>query len=157
MINQAQRAQQQNRAQASPTGTACLIGKTGLLEHVVKRFGARSCSPWGAKTSQMGVSNPATPKYEISRPNIPPNVRNSEHNHPPATSGIVYMYLLVPLPLLNSPAPLRYPALSSGTLGISTILPAHPKNPITNPNQPRHHGNIVFFWVVGFVPYAFMK
>jgi len=79
MINQ---AQQQNPAQASPTGTACLIGKTRLLAHIVKRFSARSCFPWGTKTSQMGVSNPATPKYEISCPNIPPNVRNSEHNHP---------------------------------------------------------------------------
>ena len=90
MVNQAQWAQQQNQAQASPTGTACLIGKAGLLEHIVKWFSAHSCSPWGTKTSQMGVSNPATPKYEISHPNIPPNVHNSKCNHLPATSGIVY-------------------------------------------------------------------
>ena len=104
------------RAQASPTGTACLIGKAGLLGRVVKRFSARSCTPWGAKTSQMGVSNPATPKYEISCPNIPPNVRNSEHNHPPATSGIVYMYLLLPptpaeqsCPIIHPCPPIRHP------------------------------------------------
>ena len=36
MIYQAQRAQQQNRAQASPPGTACLIWKGRLLEHIVE-------------------------------------------------------------------------------------------------------------------------
>jgi hypothetical protein len=111
---------------------------------------ARSCSPGGAKTSQMGVSNPDTPKYEISRPNIPPNVRNSERNHPPATSGIVYMYLLVPPTPAEQSCPIIQPALPSGTLGISTTPPAEPKDPITNPNQPRHHGKSPFFWVVGY-------
>jgi hypothetical protein len=53
--NRAQRAQEENRAQVSPTGTTCLIGKAGHLEHVLKPISARSCSPWGAKTSQMGV------------------------------------------------------------------------------------------------------
>ena len=55
---------------------------------------------------------------------------------------------------------LTYPAFSSGTLGRSTTLPAYPKDPITNPNQPRHHGStMVFtvFWLVGFCPYAFIK
>ena len=57
----------------------------------------------------MGVSNPATPKYEISRQNIPPNVRNSEHNHLPATSGIVYMYLLVPPTPAQQSHPIIHP------------------------------------------------
>ena len=145
MKSRAQRAQQQNRARASPTGTACLIGKAGLLEHVVKRFSARCCSPWGAKTSQMGVSNPATPKYEISRPNMPLNVRNSERNHPPATSGIVDIYLLASPTRTQQPCPTTHPALPSGTPGISTTPPAHPKDPITNLNQPRHNGKVLFF------------
>jgi len=100
----------------SPTGTTCLIWKAGLLGRIVKLFSARSCSPWGAKTSQMGVTNPALPKYEISRPNILPNVSNSEHNHPPATSGIVVIYLLVsPTPYSAAPPyhtprpPIRHP------------------------------------------------
>ena len=94
---------------SKPAGTTCLIWKAGLLGRVVKRFSARSCSPWHAKTSQMGVSNPATPKYEISCPNIPPNVHNSERNHPPATSGIVYTYLLVsPTPIQQS-RPITHP------------------------------------------------
>jgi hypothetical protein len=67
------------------------------------------------------------------------------------------MYLLVPPTPAQQPRPLHYPALSSGTLGISIDLPAYPKDPITHPNQPRHHGNTLFFWVVGFCPYAFMK
>jgi hypothetical protein len=105
----------------------------------------------------MGVSNPATPKIYNFPPEIPPNAPNSERNHPPATSGIVVIYLLAPLPLLNSPALLHAPALPSGTLGISTTLPAHPKNPICHPNEPRLPGiHLVYsvFWVVGLVPYT---
>jgi hypothetical protein len=108
----------------------------------------------------MGVSNPATPKYENFRPDIPPNVRNSERNHPPATSGIVYMYLLVPPTPAQQPRPillLYTPALPSGSLGMSTTLPAHLKNPITNPNHHRHHGRMAFFWLVGFRPYRCIK
>jgi hypothetical protein len=66
----------------------------------------------------MGVTNPALPKYAISRPNIPPNVSNSERNHPTATSGIVVIYLLMPPTPANTPALLHAPALPSGTLGI---------------------------------------
>jgi len=40
---------------------------------------------------------------------------------------------------------------------MSTTLPAHPKNPITNPNHHRHHGRMAFFWLVGFCPYGCMK
>ena len=50
-----------------------------------------------------------------------------------------------PQPPPNSPALLYTPALPSGTLGISFILPAHPKDPITNPNQPWHHGDTLFY------------
>jgi len=118
----AQQAQQQNWAPASPTGTTCLIGKAGLLGRIVKRFSARSCSPWGAKTSHMGVSNPATPKYKISHPNIPPNMRNSERNHLPATSGIVYTYLLVsPTPIQQS-RPITHPPFH---LAPSAYQPIH--------------------------------
>jgi len=129
MENQAQWAQQQNWTRAIPTGTTCLIGKAGLLGRIVKQFSARFCSPWGAKTSQMGVSNPATPKYEISRPNIPPNVRNSEHNHPPATSGIVYMYLLVPPTPAQQPCPIIHPRPP-------IRLPRHVNHSTRSPKEP---------------------
>jgi len=61
----------------------------------------------------------------------------------------MYIYWF-PRPLPDGPALLYNPALPSGTLGISTILPAYPKDPITNPNQPRLHGNTLFFgwWAV---------
>ena len=81
----------------------------GLLEHIFKRFPAPSCSPSGAKTSQMGVYNPYIPKYKISRPKFPPNVRNSERNHPPATSDIVYIYLLVSPTPTQQPRPITHP------------------------------------------------
>src|SRR6267143_2836280 len=50
-----------------------------------------------------------------------------------------------------------HPALTSGTLGRLTNLPAHPKDPITKPNQPWHPGSTMVFWLVGFCPYAFIK
>src|SRR6266700_2715620 len=52
------------------------------------------------------------------------------------------------------------PALPSGTLGRLTNLPAHPKDPITNHNQPWHPGSttiFLFFWLVGNSPYTCMK
>jgi hypothetical protein len=79
-------AQQQNRARASPSGTACLIGKPGLMEPVLERFGASS----GAKTSQMGVSNPDTPKYKISRPKSP-----RTHPTASATTRLPHLALLM--------------------------------------------------------------
>jgi hypothetical protein len=88
----------------------------------------------------MGVSNPATPKFKMSRPKSPPNVRNSERNPPPATSGIVVIYLLVSPTPAQKPALLHTPALPSGTLGISNTLPAHPKYDICHPNEPRLPG-----------------
>ena len=51
------------------------------------------------------------------------------------------------------------PALPSGTLGRLSNLPAHPKDPITNPNQPWHPSSatvFTVFWLVGFCPYRCM-
>jgi hypothetical protein len=106
------------KANPSRTGTACLIGKAGLLEPVLKRSPAPSRFPRGAKTSQMDVYIPYIPKYKISRPKFPPNVCNSEHNHPPTTSGIIYIYLPVsPTPHPTVPPyytpPPSYPAPSA--------------------------------------------
>jgi hypothetical protein len=58
------------------------------------------------------------------------------------------MFTSAPNPY-NSPALLYTPALPSGILGIPTTLPAQQKGPITNPNQPRHHGNTLFFLAGG--------
>jgi hypothetical protein len=57
----------------------------------------------------MGVSYPATPKIYNLAPKIAPNVPNSERTHPPATSGIVYMYLLVPPTPAQQPRPPTLP------------------------------------------------
>jgi len=94
MKNGAQWTQEQNQDQASPTGTACLIEKKLINLGLYICSAASSCSPSGAKTSQMGVPDPAAPKYIISCPNFPPNVPNSQRNHPTATSGIVDVCLL---------------------------------------------------------------
>jgi hypothetical protein len=112
----------------------------GLLEPVLKRFSASSCFPSSAKTSQMGVSSPATPKYKTSRPKIPPNVRNSERNPPPATSGIVVIYLLVPPTPAQHPRPTTHPRPPIRHPRHINHLPAHPKNPICHPNEPRLPG-----------------
>jgi hypothetical protein len=97
------------------------------------------------------------PKYKNSRPEFPPNEPNSERTTRPLLLALFTCIYKCPLPLLNSPALLYTPALSSGTPGISTILPAKPKYPITNPNQPRHYGNTFKFWVVGNTRCGLMK
>ena len=58
---------------------------------------------------------------------------------------------------MDSISLLHTPTLPSGTLGISTTLSAHPKNPNCYPNEP---GSLAYslvysvFWVVGLVPYT---
>ena len=117
-----------------------------------KRSAASSRSPWSAKTSQMGVSNPATPKIYNFPPEIPPNEPNSERTtRPPLLALFTCICQCLPTPA-QQPALLYTPALSSGTPGISTILPAQPKDHITNPNQPRHHGNTSLFLGGGEYP-----
>ena len=77
-----------------------------------------------------------------------------------AVSCIVDGCLLVPPTRPTAPPYLLNPALPSGTLGKSVTLPAHPKNPITDPNHPRLHGRTLFFtlfWVVGKCLYACMR
>ena len=90
MKNRAQRAQEQNRAWAGPTGTACLIGKnrSNLSPH--KRWLASSRSPWSAKTSQMGLLYPTTPKiFNL----LPPNPPNSERTTRPLFLALfTYIY-----------------------------------------------------------------
>ena len=93
----------------------------GHLGRVVKSSPASTRSPSGPKTSQMGVSYSATPEIYNFPPKIPPNVPNSEHNHPPATSGIVYIYLLAP------PTP------------TTTVPPYYtPRPPIRHPRHINH-------------------
>jgi hypothetical protein len=140
MKTQAQRAQQQNRARGSPTGTTCLIGKPGLMEPVLKRFSASSCSPSGAKISQMGVSYPATPQIYNLAPEIPPNAPNSERDHPPATSGIVVIYLLAPPAPCSTPPPYYTPPPSHSAPSAYQILYPLIQNMLfvilTNPGSP---------------------
>jgi hypothetical protein len=106
---QAQQAQEQNRARASPPGTTCLIGKNehNLSPH--RCSPASSHSPWHAKTSQMGLPYPATPEIYNFLPEILPNVPNSEHNHLPATSGIVDVCLPATPTCPQQPHPIIHP------------------------------------------------
>jgi hypothetical protein len=141
MKNRAQRAQQQNRARASPSGTACLIRQPGLMEPVLKRFSASSCFPSSAKTSQMGVSIPATPKYKTSRPKIPPQ-RTQQRAQPPACHiwHCCHLFTSAPYPC-STPPPYDTPPPSHPAPSAYPIhLPAHPKNPICHPNEPRLSG-----------------
>jgi hypothetical protein len=105
----------------------------------------------------MGVAYPATPKIYNFPPEIPPNVPNSERTTRPPLLALFTCIYYCPQPPANSPAPLYTPALPSGTLGKPTTLPVYPKVSITNPNQPRHHGNTLFFWVVGKCRCGFMN
>ena len=106
--------------------------------------------PLGRQNIPDGCNIPYYPRnIQFPAPNAP----NSERTHPPATSGIVVIYLLVPL--LYTPTLLHTPTLTSGTFGISTTLPTHAKNPICHPNEPRlpsiYPGLHCF---LGLVPYT---
>jgi len=88
------------------------------------------------------------PYYPLNIQFPAPNAPNSEHTHPPATSGIVVIYLLVPptpcstpplyyTPPPSHPAPSAYPI---PYLLTQKTLPAHSKDPICHPNKPRLSG-----------------
>ena len=74
----------------------------------------------------------------------PPQCTQQSTTQPPLLALFTCIYWC-PQPPSNSPTLLYTPALPSGTLGISSTLPAHPKDSITNPNQPQHHGNTLFY------------
>ena len=142
---------------ASPTGTTHLIRKAGLLEHVLKQFSTWYHSSWGAKTSQMGVTSPALPKYEISHPKSPLIWATVS-----ATTWLPHLVLLIYYLLAPPAAP---PHLAT--------LPSHPAPSAYYPSylltqktllliqmNPGTHSSMVvfdFFWVIEFVLYAFMK
>ena len=128
MKNWAQWAQQQNWAQGSPagTGTAFLIGKKLISLAPHKRSPASSRFPWGAKTSQMGVLYPATPEiYNFLPESRPTSPRVSA---PPDHCFGHCLHRFTCAPNCYPTALLYNPALSSGTLGKPTILPAYPKS-----------------------------
>jgi len=137
MKNRAQRAQEQNRAQASPAGTAYLIGNPDFWDTLSSAF-------------SLPPAPPRAPKHPrwmyITR--IYPNIKYPTRNSPPTcatastTTRLPHLALFIsiyrcPQPPPNSPALLHTPAPSSGIL---TILPAHPKDEISNPTSPRHPG-----------------
>ena len=103
-----------------------------------------------------GCIVPCYPR-NIQFPEIPPNEPNSERTHPPATSGIVYIYLLAPPTPAQHPCPIIHPALPSGTLGISTTPPVDTKDPITNPNHPGSTAKVLFFgwWGIPGVDWSY--
>jgi hypothetical protein len=86
------------------------------------------------------------PNYVFAPPETPAKCPQQQVSAPSMLSGDCLHMFTYPALLGIPPA---HPALPSGTLGMCTILPAQPKYPITNPDQPRHHGNTPFFWVVG--------
>ena len=86
------------------------------------------------------------PNYAFTPPETPAKCPQQQVRAPRMLSGdCLHMFTYPALPGI----PPAHPALSSGTFGICTTLPAYSKDHITNPNQPRHHGKTPFFWLVG--------
>ena len=96
----------------------------GLLGRVVERFCAPSCSPSGAKTSQMGVCNPYIPKYKKSCPKFNPH-RAQQQAQPPA------YHIWHCLPLFTG-VPYPYPAAPP----YYTLPPSHPAPSAYQPPYP---------------------
>jgi hypothetical protein len=89
---------------------------------------------------------------------IPPQ-RTQQRAHPPACHfwHCCHLFTSAPYPLLNTPALLHTPALSSGTLGISTTYPLTQKTLfviLSSPGSPAYILVYTVFWVVGLVPYT---
>ena len=82
------------------------------------------------------------PNYVFTPPETPAKCPQQQVSAPSMLSGdCLHMFTYPALPGI----PPAYPALSSGTLGKPTILPAVTKDPITNPNQPGSTTKVLFF------------
>jgi len=94
------------------------------------------------------------PNYVFPPPETPAKCPQQQVSAPSMLSGdCLHMFTYPALPGI----PPAQPALSSGTLGMYTTLPAYSKDHITNPNQPRHYGKNFKFWVVGNTRCGLMK
>ena len=74
-----------------PIQPLCWLSSSSWPAFLPNSGSTPSCFLLGAKTSQMGVINPAAPKYKNFCSKSPPNVCNSECNYLTATSGITMM------------------------------------------------------------------
>jgi len=87
-----------------------------------------------------------------------PNTPNSECTHPPATSAIVVIYLLVPPTPCSTPLPYYTPPPSHPAP--SAYQPPYPLMQKTlfvilmSPGSPAYTLVYSVFWVVGLVPYT---
>jgi len=72
MKNRARQAQQQNRARASPTGTACLIEKAPQIWHRINALQPPPAPPGAPKHPRWVYYTLLPPKYTISCPKSPP-------------------------------------------------------------------------------------
>ena len=137
---QAQRAQEQNRAQ-SPTGTACLIGNPDIWDALPVALPPPPALPSPPKHPRWVYNVSFLPKYKFSNP----KPAQQRAHYPITTADIVYIYLLLsptpaqqPHPIIHPRPPIRHPRQAN----YPTRLP---KVSITNPNQPQHHGRGPFF------------
>ena len=78
MKKRAQRAQEQNRARANPTGTTCLIGKPDIWNALPDALLLPPAPPGPPKHPRWVYNVSFPPKYKISRPQFPPDAPNSE-------------------------------------------------------------------------------
>jgi len=87
-----------------------------------------------------------------------PNTPNSERTHPPATSAIVVIYLLVPPTPCSTPPPYYTPPPSHPAP--SAYQPPYPLMQktlfviLTSPGSLAYTLVYTVFWVVGLVPYT---
>ena len=82
------------------------------------------------------------PNYVFTLPETPAKCPQQQVSTPSMLSGdCLHMFTYSALPGI----PPAHPALPSGTLSMCTTPPAYSEDHITNPNQPRHHGNTLFF------------
>ena len=129
-----------------------------FIEHIIQSTPTQSILSHprsNVEKGGQGVIILYLPKYNFIPPQSAPQPTQKHKivgNHP----GRLFPTLLIVVyqcsqPLQSSPHPLHHPTLSSGTLGRSITLPTHPKDSISDPNQPRHSGStLVFsaFWLV---------
>jgi hypothetical protein len=130
-----------------------------IIEHVIQSAPSQSIPSrphWRAEKGGKGIIKSYLPKYIFSLPqSAPPTrpiTRNSEQPPRKALTLLIVVYQC-PQPLHSSPA------LPSGTLGRSIILPAHPKDPLVILMRPSSTAALKFphfFWLVGNTRCGFM-
>jgi hypothetical protein len=149
MKNRAQRAQQQNRARASPTGTACLIGKIFKFG-TINALQPPPAPPGAPKHPRWVYYTLLPPKYTISRPKSPPTSPTASAPPDHHFWHCLHVFTSAPNPCSTAPPPYTTPPSHPAPSAYQQTYPPTQKTLLLILTSPGTTAILCFFGWWGF-------